>query len=53
MRHQCQYCLEGTENWCKYNVQGYNCVVAESAITYKHKYVLKPVYGQQLIPLYE
>ena len=44
-----QYC---PESWCKYNVQKYNGV-AESDITYKHRCELKPVYGQQLIPLYE
>ena len=47
-----QYCPEGPEGWCKYNVQKYNGV-AESDITNKHRCKLKPVYGQQLIPLYE
>ena len=47
---QHQFCPEGGDSWCRYQVETSQGVVDW---TYKHKVVIKPEYGEQLLPIYK
>ena len=47
---QHQFCPEGADSWCRYQMETSQGVVDR---TYKHKVVIKPEYGEQLLPIYK
>lgn len=47
-----QFCPDGLSSWCRYKQESAQNL-PDGSRTYKHKCVLKPQYGKQLIPVYK